>query len=258
MSRKRTSIIWTTSHEELQRILDTSNTISEILTRFNLHPLAGNRKSLKLRLKQENFNLNIFNENHKSYMKNVRNNLCKSNSKNIEEILVENSSFSSSEVKKKLLKFNLLEYRCSLCSLEDIWNGKKISLQLDHINGINNDNRLENLRLLCPNCHSQTETFSGKHRKIIKKCRDCENQIGTKSIRCLSCASKNRQKNDLCLSYKKKFEITKEELINLINQYPMTKVGEILGVSDNAVRKRCITLGIDYKSLKKRKTVEGS
>jgi 5-methylcytosine-specific restriction endonuclease McrA len=258
MSRKRTSIIWTTSHEELQRILDTSNTISEILTRFNLHPLAGNRKSLKLRLKQENFNLDNFNENHKNYMKIIRGNLSKSNSKSIEDILVESSSFSSSEVKKKLLKFNLLEYKCSLCGLEDIWNGKKISLQLDHINGINNDNRLENLRLLCPNCHSQTETFSGKHRKILKKCKDCKKQIGTKSTRCSSCASKHRQKDNSCMSYKKKFEITKEELINLITQYPMTKVGEILGVSDNAVRKRCKSLGIDYKSLKKRKSVEGT
>lgn len=55
-----------------------------------------------------------------------------------------------------------MEYRCSICGNTGEWNSKKLVLQLDHINGIHNDNRIENLRLLCPNCHSQTDTFCGK------------------------------------------------------------------------------------------------
>lgn len=51
---------------------------------------------------------------------------------------------------------------CAECGIGEEWNGKHLSLQLDHINGIFNDHRIENLRLLCPNCHSQTETFAGK------------------------------------------------------------------------------------------------
>jgi len=66
-------------------------------------------------------------------------------------------------MKKILLSKNLLEYKCYHCGIKE-WNSKEISLQLEHINGINNDNRVENLTLLCPNCHSQTPTFAGKNK----------------------------------------------------------------------------------------------
>lgn len=68
-------------------------------------------------------------------------------------------------VKKFIKRNNILPYVCHLCKMEPFWNGKELVLQIDHINGINNDNRIENLRFLCPNCHSQTETFSAKNRK---------------------------------------------------------------------------------------------
>lgn len=69
-------------------------------------------------------------------------------------------------LKKKILKNKLLANECQICKQPPEWNGKILVLQLDHINGINNDNRIENLRLLCPNCHSQTDTFCHKNRKI--------------------------------------------------------------------------------------------
>jgi 5-methylcytosine-specific restriction endonuclease McrA len=55
-----------------------------------------------------------------------------------------------------------MEYKCQCCGISE-WLDKPISLQLDHINGINNDHRIENLRFLCPNCHSQTDTYAGKN-----------------------------------------------------------------------------------------------
>jgi hypothetical protein len=85
----------------------------------------------------------------------------------LSEILVENSTYTNiARLKIRLLREGLLEakYYRQDCGLTD-WHGKPISLQLDHINGDNLDHRIENLRLLCPNCHSQTETFAGKNKR---------------------------------------------------------------------------------------------
>lgn len=68
-------------------------------------------------------------------------------------------------VKTRLLRAGLLENRCSECGLSE-WRGKPLSIHVDHVNGIASDHRLENLRMLCPNCHSQTETYGGKNRRL--------------------------------------------------------------------------------------------
>lgn len=83
----------------------------------------------------------------------------------LEEILVENSSYKNiAKMKERILKAGCMEYVCAICGNKGEWNGKKLVLQLDHINGNHSDHRLENLRFLCPNCHSQTETYSGKNK----------------------------------------------------------------------------------------------
>lgn len=74
-------------------------------------------------------------------------------------------SYQTNKLKNRLLLEGIKENKCEECGLSDIWNGKKIILQLDHTNGQSNDHRLENLRLLCPNCHSQTNTFSGRNAR---------------------------------------------------------------------------------------------
>jgi hypothetical protein len=85
----------------------------------------------------------------------------------LSKILVENSTYSSSNsLKRRLISNNLIEYKChnQNCDVVDTWNGKPIQLQLEHKNGNPKDNRLENLELLCPNCHTQTPTWGRKDR----------------------------------------------------------------------------------------------
>ena len=74
-----------------------------------------------------------------------------------EEIFKENSKYSATKgIKNRLLRDYNWKYECSICKISD-WNNKELSLELDHINGNHTDNRIKNLRLICPNCHSQTE-----------------------------------------------------------------------------------------------------
>jgi len=91
------------------------------------------------------------------------------------DIFVLNSTYSNTNLRKRIIEEKLLEYTCSKCGLGCYWMAKPLTLQIDHINGISNDNRLENLRFLCPNCHSQTLTFGGRNckNKKLKKERDC-------------------------------------------------------------------------------------
>lgn len=75
----------------------------------------------------------------------------------------------SNRLKRKLFSERILKEECSICGLEGVWNGKPLKVQLDHINGDNTDNRIENLRILCLNCHSQTSTHGARN---IKNRRD--------------------------------------------------------------------------------------
>lgn len=81
-----------------------------------------------------------------------------------EELFVENCKHDRITVKKYIIKNKLFDYVCKECKITN-WKKRKLSLHLDHINGIHNDNRIENLRFLCPNCHSLTETYGGKNNK---------------------------------------------------------------------------------------------
>jgi Zn finger protein HypA/HybF involved in hydrogenase expression len=79
-----------------------------------------------------------------------------------EEVFVENSTYARHRLKERIVKEVMLPYICYECDLADEWNGQTLVLHIDHINGANTDHRIENLRFLCPNCHSQTDTFAGK------------------------------------------------------------------------------------------------
>ena len=85
--------------------------------------------------------------------------------KDLNNVFTGKAKMRSYNLKLRLFTDGYKEIKCEECGIEDKWNGKDIVLELDHINGDKYDNRLENLRILCPNCHSQTETFRGRNRK---------------------------------------------------------------------------------------------
>lgn len=158
----------------------------------------------------------------------------------LKDILIKESKYTNTgHIKNRLLKEGLLEYRCynHICTVTNDWLGATISLQLDHINGINNDNRLENLRLLCPNCHSQTSTFAGRRNKSpIKVCNKCrKSEIYKTSKICKGCSWK------LYLLKYKKMNLTRDELKYKLKDPSMSirQIAKSLNMSDTALRKWC-------------------
>lgn len=163
-----------------------------------------------------------------------------------ENIFVDSCPFKigGQSLKKRLIGLGV-EDRCVICGQLPEWNGLPLVLQLDHINGNNKDNRRENLRILCGHCHSQTDTFSGRNRKIKYNCLDCFRPIKKESTRCPSC------RNKVFRTPEKIVWPSEEKLQELVFSMPITHVAKQLGVSDKAVIKRCKTRGVPYPSKNK-------
>jgi transposase-like protein len=226
----RTSIFWKISREELVKVVANSNSLSDIVRSFNLVVAGSHYKTLKKRLQEDNIDFSHI----KLGLGNNKGRRFCSTAKPLQEIMIKNSNYNRGNLKKRLLSGNILENRCYICCQKEIWNGKKLIMVLDHINGINNDNRLENLRMLCPNCNSQQETFCGKNLKIKKyKCIKCKKDINTKRKYCDEC-----YKIDNSVSQRKvKERPSREQLLEEIKESNYCAVGRKYGVSDNAIRK---------------------
>ena len=144
------------SIEELTKLVNESITFSELMRKLGYTANRENSfKGLKDYLIENNIDFSHFLGRAHGTSDNTK--------YSQEDIMVENSTYSNmTKFKERLIKANLIEYKCSNCGITE-WNGKLLTLQLHHINGNNRDNRLENLTFLCPNCHSQTDNFSGKN-----------------------------------------------------------------------------------------------
>ena len=162
----------------------------------------------------------------------------------LEEILQKDRPYKSQNLKRRLVNTGILKDECCLCGQSNIWNGKALTLQLDHINGDHNDNRIENLRILCPNCHSQTETFGNKRKYDQKYCLDCGKEIGNHSTYCRQCAPKHTLQKNYKVS--KETRPSKDELLELIKTKSFVAIGNIYNVTDNAIRKWCKQEGLPY------------
>ena len=150
------SKIYNFSKEEFINIIQNSNSYAECCRKLGYSDRGSHgSEAIKKRCKELNIQISHFNQSGKSNSKRY----------NLDDILVENSTYANiSRLKIRLVAEKKLEYKCAICGNEGIWNNQPLSLQLDHINGKHLDHRLENLRFLCPNCHSQTDTFSGKNK----------------------------------------------------------------------------------------------
>lgn len=169
-----------------------------------------------------------------------------------DEIFMKDSLLKTTSIKKAILDRGLIDYKCSICKSDDIWLDNELVLQLDHINGISNDHRINNLRFLCPNCHSQTKTWGGRNNRgklsfeevKLKKvsngeCYVCKDPLYTNSKYCSKeCQSKTPDT----------FKIT-NNILSVINSTTMKAASVNLGISDTGLKKALLRNG--YKKIDK-------
>jgi hypothetical protein len=231
----RTSPIWAETKEEFQARVNKCNSIADILRSFSFVAGAANYKTVYARVKEDNIDI--------SHIKiGPRANAGRpflAARKNVTEYLYNGSTIDSKSLKKKIFRDNILEKKCSECGVGPFWCNKPLTLQLHHINGDSYDNRLENLCILCPNCHTQTDTFVGRHRsKKVFACV-CGAKIHRKSKMCHSCANSIN-----ACQQKPKANIAKEDLAKLVWEKPTSQIANDLGISDTTVKKYCKRFGI--------------
>jgi hypothetical protein len=144
------------SEDDLRTAVSTSDSVSEVSRRLGYTPNGGVHRMLVARIRRLNLDTSHF-----TGMGWARGRRLHGRTTPLSEVLVQGSTHSSSTLRRRLVAEGVLAARCAKCGMSE-WRGQPLPLHLDHINGDHTDNRLENLRILCPNCHSITKTWCNR------------------------------------------------------------------------------------------------
>jgi hypothetical protein len=228
--------------QEAREAVAESRSYSEALRRLGLRPAGGNLKLFKhyvhdvWRLPTAHFDAGA----------SVRKGPSQA-SKLLAEVLVEGSTYPRGRLKERLYSEGYKERKCELCGQGETWRGRSMSLILDHINGVPDDNRLENLRIVCPNCAATLDTHCGRKNRrapILRSCRRCGREFAAKYPRQRYCSHTCGCRWDRAEirgvskpGLRKVERPPYEKLIAELEATSYVAVGRKYGVSDNAVRK---------------------
>jgi hypothetical protein len=146
------------TNEEIAEAVRTSRSLAQVLTRLGFDPGGGRQATLKKRIKELGLDTSHF--SGMAWRKGST--IPVVPARPLEEYLVVGRLVRTNSLKKRLIAEGMKQARCESCR-RDSWEGHPIPLELDHVNGRRDDNRLANLRILCPNCHAQTETYRGRN-----------------------------------------------------------------------------------------------
>jgi hypothetical protein len=236
--RKTRSIRHRHSAAEISGAIAASRSWAEALRRLGYSQSGGNWKTLKKRVAE----LGISTDHFDPYAASRAALRC--NPIPLEQILVPGSTYNRSALKRRLYEAGLKIPRCELCGQGEIWQGKRMSLILDHENGIPDDNRLENLRIVCPNCAATLDTHCGRKNRepvLSLDCLRCGRSFvpRNRGQRYCSreCGSRWDRKEGGRPRAREVERPPQERLLSEVEQLGYSAVGRKYGVSDNAIRK---------------------
>ncbi len=224
--------------EDLEKIVKDSKTITEVIKKLGLRAAGGNFKSIKKRIEKYEIDVTHF-ESDKIRREKLGKYVQNYTKRPLAEYLTENSDFCRKNLKSRLYSEGIKQKKCELCGQDENWNGKKMSLILDHKNGIWNDNRIENLRIVCPNCNATLPTHCGRNKSKrnilkIKYGFSVEDKVDFRKI---ITPSKIESYLNRRVVNRPSYDILLQEVKDL--GYSAT--GRKYGVSDNAIRKWVIS-----------------
>lgn len=219
--------------ERIKEVIPQCINFTEVLEMLSIPRQGNNSNTLKRLLDENNIDYSHFTGRARVY---------NNTSTSISEYLSNRVKITSGKLRIKLLTEWLKENKCEICGITK-WLGNPIVCQLHHIDGNNQNNNLENLQILCPNCHSQTENYCGSANvnKTKYYCKDCGKEINKGSVYCTICSHKHTRKV--------KDRPSKEKLLQDFKELKsFVKIGAKYGVSDNSIRKWFIQVGLPSKS----------
>jgi hypothetical protein len=158
-------------------------------------------------------------------------------------MLVEHSPFGRQTVKRRLLEAGLKHSICELCGQGELWRGRRMALILDHINGLGDDHRLENLQMVCPNCAATLDTHCGRQNRLtplVADCPVCQGQFAPRNRQQRFCsqACAYRGKRGVAQpAHRRVRRPPYTQLVREVHALGWEGVGRRYGVSGNAVRK---------------------
>lgn len=208
--------------ENLEPVVFASKNLTEVLLNLKMTTKGNSRETIKKYIALYGISISHFESTRDRYERTLGN-AVKIKKIPLKDILIKNSTYNTtSNLKERLYSEGLKERKCEKCGQDENWHGEHISLILDHINGVNNDNRLENLRIVCPNCNAALPT----HCRGIKRTKKYQSSVDKINVHIQS--SKLQRKVE-----RPPYDI----LIKSVNDIGYTATSRIYNVSDNTIRK---------------------
>jgi hypothetical protein len=223
---------------ELREAIPASRSWAEALRRLGYCPSGGNWKTLRKRTAELGIPTDHFDPYATSRERSRRERTP------LNEILVEGSTYSRGTLKRRLYEEGLKQPRCELCGQGEIWHGRRMGLILDHANGVRDDNRLENLRVVCPNCAATLDTHCGRNHRdplVPLDCLRCgksfQPRYRTQRYCSSACGTRWDRKGVKRPGARKVARPPHQRLLDEVEEFGYLAVGRKYGVSDNAIRK---------------------